>query len=172
MHLSYLGSVSCVFTSWVFSGFRVRSGCSWMAVRRQVFFPSWVPPGYTSSPSVATVASECDPSFTDMARNISLITRAQLLSYVWLFATPWTVACWAPLSMRFPRQEFWSRVPFHPPGDLPDPGMELLSPALMSRFFTIEPLGSPRSHIRPPLFWISFPVRSPQCIKSRVPCAI
>ena len=50
--------------------------------------------------------------------------RVQSLSHVRLFATPWTVAYQAPLSMRFSRQELWSGVPFHPPGDLPDPGIK------------------------------------------------
>ena len=40
------------------------------------------------------------------------------------FLTPWTVACLAPLSMGFPSQEYWSGLPFHSPGDLPDPGIE------------------------------------------------
>ena len=40
------------------------------------------------------------------------------------FATPWTVACQAPLSMGFPREEYWSGLPFPPPGDLPSPGTE------------------------------------------------
>ena len=44
------------------------------------------------------------------------------ISRVRLFATPWTVACQAPLSMRFSRQEYWSRLPFPPPGCLPNPG--------------------------------------------------
>ena len=52
------------------------------------------------------------------------------LSHVLLFATPWIVAFQTPLSMRFPRQEYWSRLPFSPPGDLPDPGMEPRSPTL------------------------------------------
>ena len=43
--------------------------------------------------------------------------------------TPWTVARQAPLSMGFPRQEYWSGLPFPPPGDLPDPGIEPESPA-------------------------------------------
>ena len=43
--------------------------------------------------------------------------------------TPWTVACQAPLSMGFPRQEYWSGLPFPPPGDLPDPAIEPASPA-------------------------------------------
>ena len=45
------------------------------------------------------------------------------------FATPWTVALQAPLSMGFPRQEYWSGLPFPSPGDLPDPGIEPRSPA-------------------------------------------
>ena len=43
-------------------------------------------------------------------------------------ATPWTVDCQAPLSMGFSRQEYWSGLPCPPPGDLPDPGIELTSP--------------------------------------------
>ena len=46
---------------------------------------------------------------------------AQSLSHIQLFATPWTVACQAPLSMGFSRQEYWSGLPFPPPGDLPKP---------------------------------------------------
>ena len=44
--------------------------------------------------------------------------------------TPWTVACQAPLSMRFPQQNYWSELPFPSPGDLSDPGIEPRSPAL------------------------------------------
>ena len=49
------------------------------------------------------------------------------------FASPWTVACQDPLSMRFPRQEYWSGWPFPPPGDLPAAGMEPKSPVLAGR---------------------------------------
>ena len=45
-------------------------------------------------------------------------------SHVWLFVTPWTVACQAPLSIGFTRQEYWNGLPFPPPGDLPHPGIE------------------------------------------------
>ena len=48
-------------------------------------------------------------------------------------------SCQAPLSMGFPRQEYWSGLPFPSPGDLPNPGMEPASPALAGRFFTTEP---------------------------------
>ena len=63
------------------------------------------------------------------------------------FVIPWTVARQAPLSVGFPRQEYWSGLPFLPPGDLPDPGTEprsLESPALAGGFFTTEPPGKPR----------------------------
>ena len=55
------------------------------------------------------------------------------------FATSWTVACQVPLSMGFPRQEYWSGLPIPSPGDLSDPGIEPKSPALEDRFFTPEP---------------------------------
>ena len=61
-------------------------------------------------------------------------------------ATPWTVVCQALLSMVFPRQEYWSVLPFPPPGDLPDSGIKptsLASPALANRFFTTESPGKP-----------------------------
>ena len=54
---------------------------------------------------------------------------AQSLGCVRLFVTPWTVPRQAPLSMGFSRQEYWSGVPSPSPGDLPDPGVEPLSPA-------------------------------------------
>ena len=47
-----------------------------------------------------------------------------MLSHVQLFVTPWTASCHAPLSMGFSRQEYWSGLPFPPPGDLPDPGIK------------------------------------------------
>ena len=54
------------------------------------------------------------------------------LRRVRLFATLWTVALQAPLSMGFSRQGYWSRLPCPPPGDLPNPGIELRSPALQA----------------------------------------
>ena len=60
------------------------------------------------------------------------------------FTAPWTVTCQAPLSMGFPRQEYWSGWPFPPPGDLPNPGTKPTSPALAGGFFTTEQLGKPK----------------------------
>jgi len=67
-----------------------------------------------------------------------------LLSHVGLFATPWNIAHQAPLSMGFPRQEYWSGLPFPSPGDLSDPEIEPEFPALAGRSFTTEPPGKPR----------------------------
>ena len=57
----------------------------------------------------------------------------KLLSPVWLFVTPWTIAHQAPPSMGFSRQEYWSGLPFPSPGDLPDPGIEPGSPDIVGR---------------------------------------
>ena len=56
-------------------------------------------------------------------------------------ATPWTVAGQSPLSIAFSRQEYWSGLPFPPPGDPPDSGIEPASPELASGFFITEPPG-------------------------------
>ena len=53
------------------------------------------------------------------------------------------IDCQAPLSMGFPRQEYWSGLPLLSPGDLSNPKMEPVSPALAGRFFTTEPQGKP-----------------------------
>ena len=79
----------------------------------------------------------------------------KILSYKWpggqtwalfsaqLFAIPWTVACQAPLSMRFSRQEFWSRVPIPSLEGLPDPGIEPGSPVLQADSLPFELPGRP-----------------------------
>ena len=65
--------------------------------------------------------------------------KLKLLSRIQLFATPWTVACQDPQSVGFPRQEYWSGLPFPSPGDLPDPGIEPRSPALQAAASLCEP---------------------------------
>ena len=71
--------------------------------------------------------------------------KVKLLSRVQLFATPWTVAHQAPLSMEFSRQEYGSGLPFPSPGDLPDPGIKSGSPALQADVLPSEPPGKPPS---------------------------
>ena len=58
-------------------------------------------------------------------------------------ATPWTVACQAPLSMGFSRPEYWSGLPFSSQGDLPDPGIEPVSLALWADSLPTELQGNP-----------------------------
>ena len=96
---------------------------------------------------------------------------AQSLSSVWLSATPWTVARQAPLSMKFSGQEYWSRLPCPPPGDLPDTWVEAGSPE--SPEFQIDSLLL--SHQRSPALHtnVSKLLSHPGChiALSRVPCA-
>ena len=62
---------------------------------------------------------------------------------VQFFATLWTIAYQAPRVKGFSWQEYWSGFPCPPPGDLPNPGIKLTSPALAGGFFTTEPRGKP-----------------------------
>ena len=74
-----------------------------------------------------------------MKGQVMVCMCTQSLCHVLLFETPWTVAHQTPLFMEFPRQEYWSRLPFSSPGHLPDAGIEpmsLTSPALVGGFFT------------------------------------
>ena len=57
--------------------------------------------------------------------------------------TPWTVACQAPLSTGFSRQEYWTGLPFTSPADLPDPGIEPVSPVLQAHSLPTEPPRKP-----------------------------
>ena len=69
---------------------------------------------------------------------VCMCVHVCVLSHVQLFASPWTVACQAPLSIEFSRQEYWSGLPCPSLGVLPDPGMKprsLSSPALAGRVF-------------------------------------
>ena len=84
--------------------------------------------------------------FPNMLENYRLLitysnfSSVQLLSRVWLFVIPWTVA------MEFSRQEYWSGLPFPSAGHLPNPGIEPespVSPALQADSLPIEPLGKP-----------------------------
>ena len=85
--------------------------------------------------------SQCDNL---ISQNLCTPPRVCMLNFVGLCVTPWTVAHQVLLSTGFPRQEYWNGLPFPPPGDLPDSGIELASPSA-SEFtgghFTVEPPG-------------------------------
>ena len=63
------------------------------------------------------------------------------------FTTPWIIALQVPLSMGFPRQEYWSVLPFPSPGDLPDPGIKPTSSALQADSLLLSHHGSPKDYI-------------------------
>ena len=76
----------------------------------------------------------------------SVVTCVYVFSYqvmFYSFVTPWTVACQAPLSTEFSRQEYWNRLPFPTPGDLPNPGTKPASLAWAGGFFTTSAPGTP-----------------------------
>ena len=90
-----------------------------------------------------------------------LVCRISRFSHVRLFVTPWTAAHQSPLSMGFSRQEYWSGLPFPSPGDLPDPGIEPVSPALEADALTSEPPGKPRMAYNQQIkfVWMAWEVR-------------
>ena len=80
-------------------------------------------------------------------RSNGVCVHAWSLSGIRFFATPWTVALQATLSMGFSRQEYWSGLPFPSPGDLPDPGIKPVSSALAGgSFITVSPGKPTRSN--------------------------
>ena len=104
------------------------------------------------------IHSDCSPSPASPGNDAALspfLSHTQGSSWLLLvsprvmsnsFATPWTVAHQASLSMRFPRQEYWSKLPFPSPGKPPDPGIEPASLVSAGRFFTTEPPGNSWLH--------------------------
>ena len=90
-------------------------------------------------PGSSSISSGCSPG--------CLLSR---FSRVQLFMTPWTAARQAPLPMGFPRQEYWSGLPFPPPGDLPDPESEWFRP-IGHEGFCLDPGIQPASFASPAL---------------------
>ena len=76
------------------------------------------------------------PFFSPLRKSITLSFVAKLCPTL---ASPWTVACQAPLSMGFSRQDYSSGLPFPSPGHLPDPGIKPRSPALQTDSLPTEP---------------------------------
>ena len=98
----------------------------------------------------------------------------ELLSCVWLFLIPWTVACKAPLFMEFPRQEYWSGLPFPFQGDLPDPGIKPTSPALAGGFLVLSHQGIPfmKNSVRFPSSTTSWHIKCVTRLASRHNCLV
>ena len=104
-------------TFWLFKEYFCELQGAWLfKIRSQsIFFTCYLP-------GTAWCWMKC------LACVLTTVAVLQSPSHVWLFATPLTVVHQAPLSMGFPRQEYWSGLPFPPPGDCPDPGIEPTSP--------------------------------------------
>ena len=83
------------------------------------------------------------PPLASLGLSVVVCVCVCMLSYIQLFATPQTVACQAPLSVEFLRQEYWSGLLFSPLGDLPDPGIKPMSPAWQISSLPAEPPGKP-----------------------------
>ena len=80
----------------------------------------------------------CEMERRGRGKKEDFIYLSIVLSHVWFFATPWTIAGQAPLSMGFPRQKYWSGLLFPSPGDLPNLGVKPTSPNNGSGLFTTE----------------------------------
>ena len=79
--------------------------------------------------------------YLDQCLENCIIIIVKWLRHVQLFATPWTIAYQAPLSMELSRQEYWRGLPFPSPGDLPDPGIKPGTPTLQADALPSDPLG-------------------------------
>ena len=100
----------------------------------QLEFSQWLLLGTHND--LASLENSLTVSYT-----VDIVWKWKSLSCVWLFATPWTVPRQVPLSMELSRQEYWSGVPFPPPGDLPNSGIKPRSPALREVSLLSEPPG-------------------------------
>ena len=102
---------------------RVVGGAEWLGVEG-VYWVRGSPcaPGTAQVSALSSISLAASPAWKCVSR----------FSHVRLLATPWAIACQAPLFLGFSRQEYWSGLPFPSPGDLPDPGLKLGSPALQA----------------------------------------
>ena len=111
-------------------------GPSSMGFSRQEYWSglSFPSPGDLPNPGIEPRSSALQadylPSEPPGRYCLLLLLLLSRFSHVQFFATPWTVAHQAPLSMGFPRQEYWSGLSFPSPRDPPNPGIEPMSPAL------------------------------------------
>ena len=116
------------------------------------------------------------PCFTEMDLfYIIILCRGVRLWWLLLFSckvmsssfrTSWTIGCQVPLSLGFPRQEYWSGLPIPTPRDLPDPGIKPTSPILVGRFFITESPGKPKAKVTAHLsFYLIHPKWWLHCVK-------
>ena len=114
-----------------------------LTVLCQFIYKSFIVPLHVPGTEIVTKSSLLSRTFLVVKEaKFELWFVVQLLSPIWLFSTPKAVTCQAPLSMGFPRQEYWSGLPFPSPRDIPNPGIEPGSSTfqevycIAGRFFT------------------------------------
>ena len=125
----------CIYT-YIYDIIFIPSSIDWWT---QVVSVSWILWIY----DLSSLSLDDAQFISSTALSLVCVFSWSIVSYS---ATLWTVAHQAHLSMEFSRQEYWSRLPFPPPGDLPDPGIEpasLASPALVGGCFTTVAPGKP-----------------------------
>ena len=105
-----------------------------------------------SFPSVPVSITLCFLSY--WAKRHRMASPVKLLSRVQLFAIPWTIAYQAPPSMEFSRQEYWSRLPFPSPGDLPHPEIKPRSPVCRQTLYHLSYQGSPQNGLAYRYFYV------------------
>ena len=114
---------------------------------KHLFWPLCYPPNSLLPTPSPTKPHTPVPGGINRSCQDHVAALVQLLSPVQFFVTPWTVHTrpthQAPLSMRFPRQKYQSGLPFPPPGDLPDPGIQPVSPAFVGDSLSFEPAEKP-----------------------------
>ena len=125
-----------------------------MGISRQEYWSGlpFPPPGYLPHPGIEPVSLALAGGFLTAeppGKHLKYWHPCVLsrFSCVSLFVTPWAEACQAPLFLGFSRQEYWSGLPFPPPGDLPNPGIEPMSPYIscIGKEGSL-PLAPPRKH--------------------------
>ena len=111
----------------------------------------------SKEPHVIILNADLTPNISNQKFNgiiLCKMTQRKYVAEMSVAKSCLTVAGQATPSMEFPRQEYWSGLPFPSPGDLPDPGIEPPSPALAGKFFTTEPPGKPQRCGRPGIFFL------------------
>ena len=98
---------------------------------------------FMGSQSPTRLSDRSDLIYRDYRKSCCYVSHSIISDSV----NPWTVAHQVPLSMGVSRQEYWSRLPFPSPGDLPDPGIKPRFPALQADSLPFEPLEKPRKRV-------------------------
>ena len=118
--ISFLVNIPCELEKNVYSVFGWTHELTWMSIRFTWLIVLFNYYTFTDFLPMGSV------SYWQRGAEVSSYNNYYLLSCVWLFVSLWTAAHQTPLSTGFPRQEYWSGLPFSSPGDLPNPGSSTL----------------------------------------------